>query len=165
MFERECKLYEFVHGYCHKLADDLDDADLATQPAAGVNHAAWILGHLAIATDGALRCLGEPGVCPPDWPKLFGPGSTVVTDRAAYPSKAELLAVLDAGHARVLEGARKANPERMASQHKAPFEYLRQSLPTVGDLLAHLMTTHFATHLGQLSTWRRLIGMPGVLQM
>src|SRR5262249_23610492 len=121
MFDRECKLYAFTHSYCHKLADDLDDARLATQPAPGVNHPAWILGHLAIATDGALRCLGEPGVCPPEWAKLFGPGSTPVTDRAAYPSKAELLAVLDAGHERVLGAARRADPERMARPHKAPF--------------------------------------------
>src|SRR5262249_19640345 len=133
MFDRECKLYAFTLDYCHRLTSDLDDASLATQPAAGINHPAWILGHLAIATDAALRCLGEPVVCPPDWRKIFGPGSTPVTDRAAYPAKAELLAVVDAGHARVMEAAPRADPERMAKSHTAPFDYLQKAFPTIGD--------------------------------
>ena len=29
-----------------------------------------------------------------------------------------------------------------------------------GDLLNHILTTHFASHLGQLSSWRRLMGLP-----
>jgi hypothetical protein len=163
MFERECTLYAFTHYYCHKLTDDLDDAQIATQSAAGINHPAWILGHLAIAIDYALQCVGERGICPPEWHKLFGPGSKPSTDRAAYPSKAEMLTVIDAGHARVSELARSADPERMAKRHTVPFEFLQQNLPTVGDLLAHLMTTHVAVHLGQLSAWRRLMGLPGVL--
>jgi len=35
-------------------------------------------------------------------------------------------------------------------------------LPTRGDLLAHILTTHEATHLGQLSAWRRQLGFPPV---
>jgi hypothetical protein len=31
---------------------------------------------------------------------------------------------------------------------------------TQGDILSHLMTTHFATHVGQLSVWRRAHGKP-----
>jgi ATP-dependent RNA helicase RhlE len=32
-------------------------------------------------------------------------------------------------------------------------------------LLAHLITTHEAVHLGQLSAWRRMMGLPGVLKL
>jgi hypothetical protein len=35
-------------------------------------------------------------------------------------------------------------------------------MTTVGHLVGHLLTTHFATHLGQLSAWRRLAGFAPV---
>jgi hypothetical protein len=31
-------------------------------------------------------------------------------------------------------------------------------LKTIGDVMDHLLTTHFAFHIGQLSAWRRLEG-------
>jgi len=33
-------------------------------------------------------------------------------------------------------------------------------LKTRGDLVGHILTTHFATHLGQLSSLRRHFGRP-----
>jgi hypothetical protein len=53
----------------------------------------------------------------------------------------------------------------MSEPHTLELRFLKGPLPTVGDLLAHLMTTHEAAHLGQLSAWRRLLGLPGVLQL
>jgi hypothetical protein len=37
---------------------------------------------------------------------------------------------------------------------------LRHVFPTAGDLLAHLLTSHEATHVGHLSACRRGRGMP-----
>lgn len=165
MFQRESRLYTFMHSYCHSLADGIPEDQMTTQPAANVNHPAWILGHLAVATDYALQCLGEPGVCPREWHTTFAPGSKPLADRAAYPSRAELLTVLDAGYARVIEAARNPDLQRMQQSHTVPFDFLKQYVPTVGDLLAHLMTTHLAAHLGQLSMWRRLMGLPGVMSI
>ena len=50
----------------------------------------------------------------------------------------------------------------MAAPNRLPIRFLLRHLPTVGDLLAHLLTTHSAYHLGQLSTWRRAAGLPEV---
>lgn len=163
MLERERKLYAFVLKYCRLLTADLSDEQMTIQPMPETNHPAWILGHLAIATDSAARLLGERPACPPEWRTKFGPGSVVVTDRGAYPDKAELLAAIEAGHARVAEVAATVSDERLARPHGLPI--LKEELPTVGDLLAHLMTTHPATHLGQLSAWRRMLGLPGVLKI
>jgi len=33
-------------------------------------------------------------------------------------------------------------------------------IKTIGDVVGHLLTTHFAFHLGQISSWRRLEGQP-----
>jgi hypothetical protein len=163
MFDHERTLYAFVLWYARGLMADVDDADLAAQPAPGMNHPAWILGHLAIATDYALNLLGLPGHCPAAWHEQVGPGSTPGTDRAAYPGKAELLEALERGHSAVSEAAAVADPARLQAVHDLPFEFLQAHVPTVGDLIAHLMTTHPAVHLGQLSAWRRLRGLPGVL--
>jgi uncharacterized damage-inducible protein DinB len=46
-----------------------------------------------------------------------------------------------------------------------PGPFLQKELPTLGDILGHLMTTHPSLHLGQLSTWRRVIGLPPVLSI
>ncbi len=164
MLDRECTLYAMVLRYCKLLADDIPDDQMAAQPAPGMNHAAWILGHLAVCTDYAARFLGErPLACPKDWHRLCGPGSQLQTDRAAYPAKAELLAALERGHARVAELARKATAEQLAAAQPGPF--LQRELPTVGDIVAHLMTTHPCIHLGQLSAWRRARGMASVLKI
>src|SRR5262245_10904288 len=39
--------YRFTQMYAEKLAADLTDEELTTQPHAGMNHAAWVLGHVA----------------------------------------------------------------------------------------------------------------------
>jgi hypothetical protein len=164
-FDRETVLARFVAGYARALVADLDDAALADPPATGANHPAWILGHLAIATDYARQMLGLPPACPEAWHARFGPGSTAEPDRALYPAKSELLGALEAGIAGVLEHLPQADPAALARPHGVPIAFLRDAFPTRADLLAHLLTTHPAVHLGQLSLWRRLRGLPGVLQL
>lgn len=165
MFERECKLYAFVLYYVRQLTDGIDDADMAVQPAPGMNHPAWILGHLAACTDYAAMMLGQEKQCPEAWHKLFGPGSALTADRAAYPSKAELLDALAAGHEHISAAAPNADPQRMEKPHPVKIAFLKSRIDSTGDLLSHLMTTHPASHLGQLSAWRRIRGMPGVLTL
>ena len=164
MFETESKLYTFMLGYCHSLMADIDDAQIAEQPYAGANPPGWILGHLSICTDYVARTVGGKLHCPRKWHVMFSPGSTPPEDRAAYPSKAELMAAYEGGHERVLESVSSASAETLEAPHSV--EFLRGSpLETTRDLLAHLMTTHEAAHLGQLSSWRRQMGHGEVLQI
>jgi hypothetical protein len=161
MLERECTLYAFAVRYCRLLVHDVPDSEFADRPLPGVTHPAWVLGHLAIAADGAARLLGTSPGCPKGWRSLFGPGSVVKGDRQAYPSKAELLAAIVAGHSRVVDAAGRATPELVSAPQPGPF-YL-EDFPTVGDLVAHLMTTRACLHLGQLSAWRQMKGLPSAL--
>ena len=160
MLDRERTLYAFVLHYCRLLVGDINDARLAEQPAAGMNHPAWVLGHLAIAADYAAILLGGGKALDETWHARFGPGSVVTAERAAYPAKAELLAAVAAGHERVDQAAAAVSAERLARPQRRLFP---EHFPTVGDMAAHLMTTHPCIHLGQLSAWRRLVGLPSVL--
>src|SRR3990172_723303 len=158
MFDREIKLYAFMLQYCRLLTNDIEESQMSVQPTPGVNPPVWILGHLAAATDYATRMLGEKAVLPESWHRMFGRGSKLLEDTQPYPTKKELLAAIEAGHERVTAAARNADPERLAGPHNV--DLLKDLLPTMGDVVAHLMTTHPATHLGQLSAWRRQMGKP-----
>ena len=144
--------YDFALTYANKLVHDIPDDQLAAQPIPGrvMNHAAFLLGHLAWANDNGVRFLGlEPKLA--DWKDLCGMGAKPVPDRDRYPDKATLLAALADAHTRLADAVSKATPEVM-----------RARFPSLGPFYAGLMTAHYANHNGQLSAWRRACGLPPV---
>ncbi len=155
------KLFAFTHQYAKRLTDDIDDADFARQPHPGMNPPAWIIGHLVLAADFVPLLLSEQQVTDERWMATYGPGSTPTDDRSDYASKDELLELMKSTYARAIELARSATDEQLAAPNATPF--LAKELPTVGDLIGHLLTTHGAAHLGQLSAWRRCLGKGSVL--
>lgn len=157
MFEREIRLYEFARGYCHRLMEDIADGEMTAQPAPNVNTPLWILGHLAVATDFAAGLLGQRRACPEAWHQAFGRGSSPQVELTPPPTKAELLAAIDLGQRHVINAVQKTEPEELEMPHNVEL-FRATPLRSVGDLLGHLMTTHPALHLGQLSLWRRLQG-------
>ncbi|HLN33364.1 MAG TPA: DinB family protein [Gemmataceae bacterium] len=160
-FELELRLYGFTLQLCRMLAADLDDAKLTIQLTPQANHPAWILGHLAVATDYALQTMGQRRVCSKEWHEKFGIRSKPCSERSNYPTKDELLSAVERGHELVTNALKDVSPERFSAPN--PVDFLEKPLPTVGDLLAHLMTTHVAFHLGQLSMWRRQMGFAPIV--
>jgi hypothetical protein len=161
MFERETVLFRFVIDYYTRQLEGLEDAHLELVPAQGLKPAVWILGHLAIANDYTLGLLGQPTVCDRSWHASFGPGSIPL--QGVRPSKDELQHRFREGANRVLEALPGADQAAMSAPHSLEMEFLKSFTPTVGDLVAHLVTTHPAVHLGQLSITRRSLGLPDVL--
>jgi hypothetical protein len=157
VFEQELKLYGFVLDYIRRSAADISDAQLTEQPAPTMNPPLWILGHLAVATDYALVNLGQRPQCPKDWHRAFGMGSRPLAEMTQRPTKAELLAAIERGHAAVTAAVPQATAEMLEKPH--PVEPLRSSpIQSVRDLISHLLTTHPMFHVGQLSYWRRHAG-------
>jgi hypothetical protein len=165
MFETERTLYAFLLDYTHRLVADVDESELARSPIRGMNHPVWILGHLAVCTDYALHQLGERKLTSKRWHFLFGPGSELRPQTSIYPTKNELLAALDAGHEDVSAASERADPAAMERPHDIPIAFLEGKITTAREFVAHLMTTHPAVHIGQLSAWRRACGKPGVLAL
>ncbi len=144
--------------YARMLLADIPDERLTEQPLPGVNHPAWILGHLALSTEMTLTSLGAAKTLPPDWAGKFGPGSKLSAARGDYPAREELLRAFEEGFARVRQRAAAATPEQLA--RPSTNAGMKEFLPTVGDGVVFALTGHLAGHLGQLSAWRRMIGVP-----
>jgi hypothetical protein len=157
VFEQELTLYKFNLNYLRMLVADLTESNLETAAFEGGNPPVWILGHLAVCTDYAAQLLGLELACPRLWHKQFAPGTKPADLKAPLPTKIELMAAIENGHRRVGEAAPCASAEAMNTPHSV--ELLKPTnLKTHGDVLAHLMTTHVAFHLAQLSACRRKSG-------
>lgn len=154
-------VFRFTLFYADKLVADIDDADMTLIPHPGMNHPAWILGHLALGADLAAKLLGQEMATGPRWMVTYGPGSKLVAERDKYPSKSELLDTLRRCYERAATLAAGTTPEQLAAPNQTPFFPVQ--FPTVGDLLTHILSTHPAAHLGQLSAWRRCVGKASVL--
>lgn len=157
MFETELKINRFLLQYAHLLTNDIPDERFAEQPLPGVNHPAWIIGHIAVTGDFVSSICGGQKHCPETWGKQFGPGSVMTGNRGDYPSKAELIQTLDRAFLAAHEVVPSATEEQLARPN--PNRRMREGLPTLREACAFLLTGHFGVHLGQLSAWRRMIGV------
>lgn len=156
-FEQETKIYRFQQGYAEGLLKDLDASKAFELICSGGVSPAWIIGHLALVSNNVTAILGgTPKVDIDAWGPLFGGGSTASADAAGYPSWDELLAAFREGHGLITAAVEGATAEQQAQPN--PIEMLREGLPTMGDFLSFVTTSHVALHLGQLSTWRRVQG-------
>jgi hypothetical protein len=158
MLDSALKINQFLVQYCRILVGDIADDRLAEQPLPDVNHPAWVLGHLAFSADRARELLGAAAERPATWMPLFGPGSKPSAARSDYPSGAELLRAVEQGFERLRQSAAAATPAHLGQPMTHP--RMKDALPTVQDGVAFLLTGHLGVHLGQLSAWRRMIGLP-----
>lgn len=154
--DKFCQLNRFEVHYLTGLVADVPDDRLAEVATPGGTHPAWLLGHLAIAADYGLPLLGGQYLCPDAWHKTFAPGSQPRADRGLYPGKADLVAANERGYDALRQLAAAATSAQLAADQ--PVGFLKPWMLTVEDLVAHLLTTHLATHVGQLSAWRRQAG-------
>jgi hypothetical protein len=157
VFERELTLFKFNLKYLRMLVADLEESQMTAVAYPGANPPVWILGHLAVTMDFAARMLGLEAACPRPWHKQFAPGTKPADLEPPLPTKEELMAAIEGQHRRVSEAAPGASADVMNAPHAV--EILKPTvLKTTGDVMAHLMTTHMAFHLAQLSACRRSTG-------
>ena len=69
-------------GYAKRLVADIPDDKMALQPAPEMNHAAWVLGHLACTADMLGAMIGLKPVARPNGP----PFSTGTRARPVMPA-------------------------------------------------------------------------------
>jgi hypothetical protein len=150
--------------YALRLVEGLDEPEWVAQPAGltpGVvmNHPAWVLCHLALyASVAAPMARAEPFPDPLD--HRYGMKSVPLVDRAAYPPGARIVEDYCRAHDDAERSLEVATDRIFALVN--PIERQRAAQPSVGDMLVTLMVKHESMHLGQLSAWRRAMGLARV---
>ena len=150
----------FVNQFIADMVRDIRDDRLADQPGGQVNHPAWILGHLSTGRDRLGQFLDLPPRLEPGWMAKYGFGSTPSANRADYPSKDELLNLYLTGRAELIAAVSAAEDSTLAAP--IPDERLRQLFSTVGRFTVQALIAEPMFHLGQISAWRRAMGLPNV---
>ncbi|TVQ33849.1 MAG: DinB family protein [Phycisphaeraceae bacterium] len=151
-------------GYGERLLTDIRPDQFARTPnGVQTNHPAWVFGHLSVYPDAfILPLIGRPELAAPDESlhPLFGhdsqcrddpngeiyPSMKEITARYLSRTDAALTALAEVDDAALLAATPESNP-------------LRERLPTVGSVVNFMLGPHSMMHLGQVSAWRRMMGL------
>lgn len=148
--------------YGPKLVADLSPEQMVQQPVASgkpTNHPAWVFSHLNVYTPLIEKLIqGETFEDPKT--HRFGMQSQPESDLSVYEPKDQLVDAFVQGHQRVIALLKDADPAVL--NQEVTLARWKEVMPTLSVILPYLMLTHEATHLGQLSAWRRIQGMPSV---
>jgi hypothetical protein len=128
------------------------------------NHAAFVFGHLALYPAKILSRLSRPGgatACPESWAALFEAGAECRDDPDGriYPPLDALTARFFAGYETAAKAVATADDAVLLSPNPAEGRS-REMFPTIGAVVAFYLGGHVMNHIGQLSAWRRCIGLP-----
>jgi len=147
--------------YTVNLVSDVAPEQMVAQPVSGVtmNHAAWIISHLNVYMPIMVALLQRRPFEDP-MEHRYGQKSKVVNDLKEYPPKGELLAEYSRLHDDAQRALEDADGRIFGEEN--PLLRWKSMHPTVGDQLVTLMVKHESMHLGQLSAWRRAMGLAPV---
>ena len=149
--------------YATRLVADLGESQLIQQPAglrpSPLNHPAWVLSHLNVYIPVMIALVrGEEFDDPKSHP--FGMQSKPENDRSIYPLKNELVQTFVQGHDRLAK--QLANASDDVFEQPVKLARWKELMPKVGIALPYLLLLHENQHLGQVSAWRRSLGLPSV---
>jgi DinB superfamily len=153
-------LHSFAYclDYLREQVADISAADMAAQPKGIVNHPAWVIGHLTFTCQMLGGAVGLSPWLPDAWAGRYGSGSAPVADAGVYEAKEILLDMLGDAQARITRAVEGLDDARLDE----PFadESYRDVFPTIRHALTQVLVGHTAFHIGQLSVWRRAMGLP-----
>jgi hypothetical protein len=127
------------------------------------NHGAFIFGHLALYPPKVMTALGRPTddvACPAEWVSLFEAGAECRDDPngSIYPPMNELTERFFSGYERAIAAVAEADEAQLVAEN--PNEGMsRDFFPKLGSLVAFYVSGHVQSHLGQMSAWRRALGL------
>lgn len=150
--------------YAEMLVKDIPADKFAHMPHPSMNHPAFCIGHLALYPDKALDLvgMGERKAEKAGYAELFEATATCAEDPGLYPPKDEIVAYFLERH----QAIQKHLPEVTESTLQQPVPGNGQSakmFQTVGSAVNFYMNSHVMLHLGQISAWRRAVGLPSVM--
>ena len=151
-------------GYAEVLVKDIPDDRFGHMPHPTMNHPAFNLGHLSLYPNRILGLIGRGDLVKEKagWDELFAAGCPCVEQDGRYPSKQEIVEhFLD--RSRAVTAAVAAAPAEVFERPNPVEGRMRELFPTIGIAANFMLNSHVMMHLGQISAWRRAVGLPGVM--
>ncbi len=125
------------------------------------NHPAFVFGHLSLYFPKVLTALGQPAPGnPPMFEELFTNGKPCVDDPDArkYPAMQAIVAHFNNGYEAAVAAVTRATDADLAKPNPAEGR-MKEMFPTAGDVINFYLSAHPMSHLGQVSAWRRMVGL------
>jgi hypothetical protein len=155
--------------YAGRLLKDMPENRFARLATLGdqtvfANHPAFAVGHLCLYPVKVVQLLGQDTsqVQPPaNYESLFSKDASCQDDPQGtiYPHSSELISQFLRTYDVAILALRSAEDSQLTAENPVDSP-MKQICPTLGSMLTFYMTGHVTTHLGQISTWRRIEGLP-----
>lgn len=155
-------------GYAERLQKDIEPAQFARFARNGddaivSNHPAFVYGHLSLYPSRMIEQLGEDASAwspSEDYTSVFSKDATCKDDPdgSIYPPMDEVLAKFTGAYEAIRELLRSTNDEKFMLPNPQGGRML-ELFPTVGSMHTFYAGGHFMIHMGQLSAWRRMVGL------
>ncbi|MGA1224359.1 MAG: DinB family protein [Phycisphaerales bacterium] len=146
--------------YAEQLVSTIPADVFARMPMKDVNSAAFNIGHLSIYGDRICGLLGRNDLVTP-MPysaDLFKAGAPCVDEPGLYPDKDTLVSTFLERQRRAIDALKGADEAALAAENPAEGRF-KEMFPTIGGAVSFLLDGHVAMHLGQVSAWRRVMGL------
>lgn len=154
-------------GYAERLLKDVTPEQFARFAAIGdtvieSNHPAFIYGHLSLYASRIIEQVGgDASAYLPSakFEELFSKDAKCVDDPdgSIYPAMDEITSALLGGYRAAAQALETAEDGRFTVEN--PNAAMRGKFPTKGAMHAFYVGGHFMLHMGQMSAWRRAVGL------
>jgi hypothetical protein len=154
-------------GYAERLLSGVQPDQFARYARIGdrvieSNHGAFIYGHLSLYSPRIIQQLGgDASRFTPSsrCQELFSKDARCVDDPEGtiYPAMSDITTALLDGYRAVVEALERADDPLFLLEN--PNSVMRDRFPTLGAMHAFYVGGHFMLHMGQMSAWRRAIGL------
>ena len=146
-------------GYGRSLLPDIDPATFAHMPMANFNHPAFNYGHLSFYPNFWFEMVGRPdAVSELPYPtEVYAHGSECVEQDGRYASMDVITSAFFETHERAMEILPTVDPDLL--RNELPEGPYRDFFGLVGNALTFMTCSHTMMHLGQVSMWRRAMGL------
>ncbi|MEY3458247.1 MAG: hypothetical protein RL215_1404 [Planctomycetota bacterium] len=153
-------------GYTERLLKDVTPAQFARFAAPGgqsidSNHPAFVLGHLSLYAPRIIADLGQtPPAVPDSFQQVFSKDAKCVDDPqgSVYPSLDAVRDYYFNGY-RAASAALRSAPDSAFQKPNPNPGRLAELFPSLGSMHAFYCGGHMMMHLGQVSAWRRMMGL------
>jgi hypothetical protein len=146
--------------YAEQLVKTIPADVFAKMPMKDLNSAAFNIGHLSIYGDRACSLLGRSDLVKP-MPysvDLFKNGAPCLDQPGLYPAKDVLVSTFLERQRLAIEAYAGASEAALNAENPAEGRF-KEMFPTVGSAVSFLLNGHVQSHLGQISAWRRVMGL------